>query len=175
LAAILLAATLFPAKSLATIAATPADVSPAAAFQATIATKANWKTRKISITVKAQNVPSGQSVTGYFVTENAGANPTGATTGWKILPTAFTLKDTEGPHTVYVWAKTKKQVSLRGSVSTLLDRVAPTVTGFDVMPTTTTSQTVAVTFSASDPGGANSSGIARYAVVNGTTMPTQGS
>lgn len=145
-------------------------VSPAAGFTATLTTKAYFNKLVASVTPKATSVPSGQSVTGYFLTESPSPAPTGAS-AWKVSPTSFTLSDAEGPHTIYVWAKTKTQVSARGSASTFVDRVAPVVSAFDVTPTTSTTRTVALTMTTSDPGAANASGIAKYAVVNGTTAP----
>lgn len=147
------------------------SVAPAAGFTATITTKAYVKGLSASVTPKATGVPSGQSVTGYFLSENPTANPTGKTSGWKVSPTSFALADADGPHTIYIWAKTKTQVSARGSASTFVDRVAPVVSAFDVVPTTSTTRTVAVTLTAADTAGAANSGIGRYAVVNGTTVP----
>lgn len=159
----------------AAVARTPKgaqSVAPAAGFTATITAKAYTKSLSVGVTPKATGIPSGQSVVGYFLSENPTANPTGKTVGWKVSPTAFSpLSDADGAHTIYIWAKTKTQVSARGSASTFVDRVAPVVSAFDVVPTTATSRTVAITLTAADTAGTANSGIARYAVVNGTTAP----
>lgn len=146
-------------------------VSPAAGFTAIVTTKAYVKGLSANVTPKAESVPSGQSVTGYFLSEDPTANPTGKTAGWKVAPTSFPLSDADGTHTIYIWAKTKSQVSARGSASTFVDRVAPVVSAFDVVPATSTSRTVALTLTAADTAGTANSGIAKYAVVNGTTAP----
>jgi len=148
--------------------------SPATVFTATVSTKVSTKALTTNVKVGATSVPSGKSVTGYFLSENPTANPTGTTTGWKVLPTTFKLDDLDGSHTIYVWAKTKTSVSARGQAVTLLDRVLPTVSTFGVTPTTTTTRSVPVTFTSTDPGAA-ASGVLKYAVVNGTTIPTTSS
>lgn len=148
-----------------------ASVSPAAGFTATITTKAYTKSLTTAVKVGATSVPSGKSVTGYYLSENPTANPTGATSGWKVAPSTFALSAVDGTHTIYVWARTKTQVSARAQVNTFLDRTAPTVSSFDVTPLTSTVRSVAVTFTSSDAGGAAASGITKYAVVNGTAVP----
>jgi hypothetical protein len=147
------------------------SVAPAAGFTATVTTKAYFKSLTISVTPKATGVPSGQNVTGYFLSEDPIANPTGKTPGWKVSPTSFAMSDGDGSRTIYVWAKTKSQVSARGSATTFIDRVAPVVSAFDVVPATSTSRTVAVTMTGADDQGVANSGIAKYAVVNGTAAP----
>src|SRR4051794_21375024 len=82
-----------------------AAVSPAAGFTATISSRVNYGKRSVPVTVNVQNLPSGKSVTGYFLSENPAADPAPSATGWKYQPTAFTLSDADGLHTIYAWAK----------------------------------------------------------------------
>ncbi|MFN8620408.1 MAG: hypothetical protein U0869_06645 [Chloroflexota bacterium] len=150
----------------------PAAVSPAAAFTATITAKANQKSRTVPVKVGATGVPTGKTVTGYWLSENAAPTPTAATAGWKAVPTAFAVSNVQGSHTIYVWAKVKGAISVRGSVTVTLDTVAPTATLAITTTSPTATQTINVTASA-DPG--TGTAIAKYAIVAGTTAPTLGS
>jgi hypothetical protein len=116
-----------------------AAASPAAAFTATISARANQKLRAVPVKVGALNVPSGKTVLGYYLSESGAPNPTAATSGWRTLPSSFTVSAVDGPHTIYVWARVKGAVSVRGSVSITLDRVAPTAS----LTITTSSPTTA--------------------------------
>ena len=162
---------LLPMGAAARAPRTDASVSPAAGFTATITTKAYTKTRTTSVKVGATSVPSGKAITGFYLSENPTANPTSSTGGWKVQPSTFALSDVDGSHTIYVWARTKTQVSARAQAVTFLDRVAPTTSSFDVTPVTSVVRSVAVTFTSTDPGGAAASGVSKYAVVLGTTAP----
>lgn len=168
--------------------------SPAgASFTATLSLKQYTRTRVVPLTAGKQNVPSGKSVNAWFVSETGSPDPTAGQAGWKNVPTDFKLSDEDGEHTVYVWARaTGGVVSDRGSDTTFLDRVAPEVSDVVTVPAqaeapddpeddrpTITSRNVSVTFEYSDPGEdddpATGSGVARYAVVNGTTAPVSSS
>jgi hypothetical protein len=168
--------------------------SPAgASFTATLSLKQYTKSRVVPLTAGKQNVPSGKSVNAWFVSETGSPDPTAGQAGWKNVPTDFKLSDEDGEHTVYVWARaTGGVVSDRGLDTTFLDRVAPEVSEIETVPAqaeppedplldrpTITSRNVSVTFEYSDPGEdadpATGSGVAKYAVVNGTTVPVSSS
>lgn len=169
-------ARLFTVGALSAALLVPTAVSAQApagtAFTATITTKVYSKVRKVAVTVGKQNVPDGKTVNAYFVSETGSPNPLPGATGWRTLPTDFTVSDQDGLHTIYVWARaTGGLVSVRGSDTVFLDRVAPTIDLFDVDPTAS-SRTITINdFVASDAGGAAASGVVKYAVVNGTTLP----
>ena len=112
-------------------------------------------------------------MTGYYLSENPTANPTGATSGWKVQPTTFPLADRRRPaHRLCVGADQDAGLGAGPGVTSSWIRRAH-VSGFDVTPTTSIVRSVAVTFTSADAGGAAASGITKYAVVNGTTVPSR--
>lgn len=166
---------LFPAGAAATA---PAGTT----FGVTLNMKAYAKVRKATVNVKATNVPSGKKVKGFFLSMNENANPGPGAAGWKVGVTSYQLPDADGEHTVWAWAKhsgTPQVVTATPASDTIfLDRVKPTISSFTAPSGTVTSRTIAVGITANDPGSGatpqTGSGVARYAVVMGTTAPTAG-
>lgn len=168
--------------------------SPAGAvFTATLQLKDFTKTRVVPLKAGKTDVPAGKTVNAWYVSETGAPNPTAGQAGWKNVPTDFKLSDEDGEHTVYIWARaTGGVVSSRGSDTTFLDRVVPEVGDVTTVPAQavapddpqddrpiTPSRSVSIAFEYSDPGENDDpqtgSGVAKYAVVNGTTPPVPGS
>lgn len=119
--------------------------------------------RKAPITLSATD-PGGTGLAGYYVS-TTDTLPAGTIT-WLAKPTSVQLPAGDGAKTVYAWAKDNNgTISARVQAGTLLDTTAPVVTM--TAAATTTTLALPVDVSATDAG----SGVALYAVVNGTAAP----
>ncbi len=168
--------------------------APASAFTATInVKKAYANTLKVDLSLGKTDVPAGKSVNAYLVSETGSPDPDKGDGRWRTMPTAITLGDADGEHTVHAWARaTGGVVSARGSDTVFVDRVKPQTSDIVTVPAqaeapddpqadrpTITSRNVSISFKYNDPGEsadpATGSGVSRYAVVNGVGAPTSGS
>jgi hypothetical protein len=129
--------------------------------------------RTVTVTVSTTD-PAGTGIAGYFLSESP-TKPSVSAAGWMVFPATFKFTAAQGTKVLYGWVKdNNNQVSARVQDETILDMTAPTVEL--TAPTSTTTQTIAVTLTGEDPVPAEgtSTGITHWAVVNGTTVPTPG-
>jgi hypothetical protein len=115
---------------------------------------------------------TGSAIAGWFVSE-IGTAPGSGDPGWQpTKPATFTLPAGEGSRTLYAWTKDAAgHVSARATATTLLDTTAPTAS----LTAPATSPTLAITITVGGSDGTVGSGIAAWAVVEGTAAPATGS
>lgn len=133
----------------------------------TLTMPANTKTRSVAVNVQATD-NGGAGIAGYIVKEN-NTVPAVDSTGWKVKPSTFTLSDSDGSHTVYAFVKDNNNIiSSVASATTVLDRVKPLAILVITTSSPATNRTINVSAAGVDAG----SGVAKYAIVRGTTAPT---
>jgi hypothetical protein len=127
----------------------------------------------LTVSITAFSATDNIGVTGYLVSESAGAPVTGSAE-WSASPISGHTFSSEGTHTLYAWAKDAEgNVSASRSASTTItlpDTTAPTVNSFTV-PASSGSLTVhGISITASDD-----TGVTGYLLTESSSVPSAGS
>ncbi|MFN8620719.1 MAG: hypothetical protein U0869_08265 [Chloroflexota bacterium] len=129
---------------------------------------AGTKSRTVAINVSATD-PSGSGITGYFVKEGDTTPPTLTAAGWKVKPSSFTLSAGQGTKTLYAWAKDGNgSMSAMATATTVLDISVPVAALAYTGAVPSTSRTITL----STAGSSDNTGITKWALVDGTALPT---
>lgn len=114
------------------------------------------------------NDGAGSGINGYCVQESSTPPAAGSACFSGVAPTSRTLTPGDGSRTLYAFTRdTAGNVSSAASDSIVVDTTAPTVS-FDIVPGQSSSTTVSVTVSGTDPSG---SGVNGYCVKTTSTTP----